>query len=113
MHSVGEAIKTLNLLRRDAILDPSRGATEWSLREWQGFRTQVADWIRRLPLGGTERTEEQDWTRLWRLFNPDTTPIRSIRNRTRMWTDCERPSTTTLACAIKKEWVPSRKLCAR
>ncbi|CAN9141991.1 unnamed protein product [Alternaria sp. RS040] len=90
MECFGNAVKTSNSSRREAILAPYRARAEHLLQEWRTFRDGVAEWICRLPLGGKHIGHDLDWARLWRLSNPDTTPIPGMRNRARIWKDCER-----------------------
>jgi hypothetical protein len=90
MECFGNAVKTSNSSRREAILAPYRARAEHLLQEWRTFRDGVTEWICRLPLGGKQRGHDLDWARLWRLSNPDTTPIPGMRNRARIWKDCER-----------------------
>jgi hypothetical protein len=90
MESVGNAAKAYNSLRRKAILAPYRAKAAQSLQEWRDFRGGVANWVCRLSLGNDRVPHGLDWARLWRLFNPHTTPMPGIRNRARIWQDCER-----------------------
>ncbi|CAN9146214.1 unnamed protein product [Alternaria alternata] len=90
MECFGNAVKTSNSSRREAILAPYRARAEHLLQEWRTFRDGVTEWICRLPLGGKQIGHDLDWARLWRLSNPDTTPIPGMRNRARIWKDCER-----------------------
>lgn len=91
MESVGNAAKAFNRSRREAILGPHRARTEQSIGEWREFRERVANWICRLPLDKDRVVARGlDWARLWRLFHPNTTQIPGIRNRARIWTDCQR-----------------------
>jgi len=90
MECFGNAVKTSNSSRREAILAPYRARAELLLKEWRTFRDGVTEWICRLPLGGKQIGHDLDWARLWRLSNPDTTPIPGMRNRARIWKDCER-----------------------
>jgi hypothetical protein len=90
MESAGHAAKAFNSLRREAILGPYREQVAQSLQEWRDFRKGVTDWICRLPASEDRVSHSLDWVDLWRLFNPDTTPLPGIRNRARIWKDCAR-----------------------
>lgn len=91
MESVRNTVKTFNALRREAILGSHRARVAQSLQEWRDFRGGVAEWIFRRPLSEDQVAHDGlDWARLWRLFNPVTTSMPGIRNRARIWKDCER-----------------------
>jgi hypothetical protein len=90
MGNVGNAAKAFSPSRREAILEPYQARAAQLLQEWRDFRRGVEDWILCSPLSKDRVSHGLDWARLWRLFNPDTTPIPGIRNRARIWKDCER-----------------------
>lgn len=87
---VGNAVRTLNFLRREIILNPYRTKIEWSLREWDTFRADVTDWIRRPASSSHSDEGTLDWIRLWHSLHPSTTLYPGIRNRARIWKDCNR-----------------------
>lgn len=88
MEEIGDAIKTLNRMRRDEVLAPYRASLKISIDEWHNFRANVEAWIRRRP-GNVHYKGEMNWRRLWLLFNPTTSPLQGIRNRARIWEGCE------------------------
>ncbi|KAJ3529017.1 hypothetical protein NM208_g9949 [Fusarium decemcellulare] len=91
MEGAGNAVKALNCLRRDEIFGPYRARQESSLHEWHTFRAGVEAWIR-LTQGRAVHShsiEGANWRRIWWLFNPATTPLPGVRNRARIWHDCE------------------------
>lgn len=92
MEEVGNATRALNDLRREEIFRPYRARQEASLREWQDFRAGVEAWIRHLPDAAKAGHDvgSLDWIRIWRVFNPAVTRFQGVRNRARIWGDCER-----------------------
>lgn len=89
MHNVGAAVRLVNFLRRDAMLGPSRGRSEWSLREWGDFRSEVEDWVCHVSSDDSIGTQALDWARVWRWCSPTRTPFPGLRNRARIWKDCQ------------------------
>ncbi len=91
MEEVGNVARALNDLRREETFGPYRAKQEASLREWQDFRAGVETWIRHLPglISANRDTGSPDWIRMWRLFSPTTTRFQGMRNRARIWGDCE------------------------
>ncbi|KAK6827250.1 hypothetical protein PG987_010591 [Apiospora arundinis] len=91
MEGAASAAKALNRVRRDEIFGPYRAKQESSLHEWQRFRAGVEAWTRHSPRDGpTPAQENRDWRRMWRLCSPMTTPLPGLRNRARIWEDCNR-----------------------
>lgn len=90
MSAIGDTVRSFNAQRRETISNLYRAQSEESLRDWQEFRMNVADWIRLLPLEGNHSTRIVDWVRLWHTFVPHRTSFPGIRNRARIWKDCER-----------------------
>lgn len=89
MQNIGAAVNVINFLRRDSILGPHRARLEWSVSQWKGFRTQVQYWICCVPADDATETQAWDWVRLWHLCNPTTTSFPGLRNRARIWADCQ------------------------
>ncbi|EMD62245.1 hypothetical protein COCSADRAFT_94946, partial [Bipolaris sorokiniana ND90Pr] len=85
MSDVGRAVQLVNFIRREAILCSYRARLERSLREWQDIRTEVEGWICSLP-----PNEDVGWVHLWYSFAPEKTSLSGIRNRVRIWKECER-----------------------
>ncbi|CAG9991801.1 unnamed protein product [Clonostachys byssicola] len=90
MEAVGRTVNALNDLCREAIYGPYRASKEALLRGWEEFRDNVESWIRHLPASNTRRAEEIDWARAWQLFHPTATSLAGVRNRARIWRDCNR-----------------------
>lgn len=90
MSAISDTIRSFNAQRRETISNLYRAQSEESLRGWQDFRVNVADWIPLLPLEGNHSTRNVDWVRLWLTFVPHKTSLPGIRNRARIWKDCER-----------------------
>lgn len=88
--NIENVIRTLNFLRREAILSSYRAKIDWSMREWEIFRANVTDWITRPPADHSTSKGAVDWVRLWHTFHPNTTQIAGIRNRARIWKECQR-----------------------
>ncbi|CAG9942611.1 unnamed protein product [Clonostachys rosea f. rosea IK726] len=90
MENAANASKANNRLRREEILGPYRASQETLLHEWRSFRAGVEAWIRRPQTGISSEKENVNWRRIWRLFNPTTTHCSGVRNRARIWSDCEK-----------------------
>ena len=90
MSAISDTFRSFNAQRRETIFSLYRAQSEESLRDWQDFRVNVADWVLLLPLEGNRSTRNVDWVRLWLTFVPHKTSFPSIRNRARIWKDCER-----------------------
>ncbi|KAK8104658.1 uncharacterized protein PG998_011691 [Apiospora kogelbergensis] len=88
MEGAARAAKALNRLRREEIFGPYYARQESSLREWQSFRADVDAWVRSRRYGATLAKEKTNWRRLWWLCNSATTPLPGLRNRARIWDDC-------------------------
>ena len=87
---VGRAVQLVNFIHREAILGSYHAKSEWSLREWQEFRGGVEGWICSLPLNSYQHVKNVDWVHLWYFFAPEKTSLSGIRNRVRIWKECER-----------------------
>jgi hypothetical protein len=83
--AVGEAIRSINYSRRENIHKPYRAKVQQSYHEWQSFRSDTGDWIRILPSKDHKDLTNVDWACLWHIFS-----LPGIRNRMRIWKDCER-----------------------
>ncbi|KAF5617233.1 uncharacterized protein FTJAE_12755 [Fusarium tjaetaba] len=84
MEPVYEATKTINDQRRKEITAPYHQRLKALEKDWHSFRRNVEAWMH----GKSER-RDMNWRRVWLLFNPATTPLPGIRNRARIWKDCE------------------------
>lgn len=104
MRAVGNAVRLVNSVRRETLLNPYRAQKEWSLREWHGFRASVADWIRNSSSNDRQRTESVDWIRLWHSLTPDKTSLLGIRNRARIWKDCVRILDYNTRLRVEGKW---------
>lgn len=91
MEGVGTTARAFNDLRREEVYGPYRAKQEASFREWQEFRVRVERWIRNMsdPVNAQPGLESVDWIRMWRLFDPNATRFQGVRNRARIWGDCE------------------------
>ncbi|UZP43059.1 hypothetical protein NXS19_010875 [Fusarium pseudograminearum] len=85
MEEVANAVKVTSTKRRDEILAPYEEKLESLSQMWQDFRAGVETWIR----SSRNHTDEVDWGRTWRIFNPKTTLLPGVRNRARIWEDCQ------------------------
>ena len=99
MSDVGRAVQLVNFIRREAILGSYRAKLEWSLHEWQDFRKGVEGWICSLPPDGHQHTETVNWVHLWYSFAPEKTSLSGIRNRARIWKECE--GVISLMCRLR------------
>jgi hypothetical protein len=90
MSAISDTVRLFNSQRRETISSLYRAQSEESLRDWQDFRVNVADWIRLLPPKVNCSIRNVDWVRLWLTFLPHKTAFPGIRNRARIWEDCER-----------------------
>jgi hypothetical protein len=92
MEELCNAVKMLNRQRRDEVLAPYYARKEASLNDWHRFRASVEAWIQRNSQNAARHCGDEDinWRRLWLLFNPATSPLPGIRNRARIWDDCEK-----------------------
>lgn len=85
MVEVANAVKMANAKRRDEILAPYEEKLESLSQTWRDFRAGVETWI----CSSQNHTDEVDWGRTWRLFDPKTTLLPGVRNRARIWEDCQ------------------------
>ncbi|KAG5782521.1 hypothetical protein H9Q73_003822 [Fusarium xylarioides] len=84
MEQVCNATKAVNRQRREEIIAPYREKLKALLKDWHSFRRNVEAWIH-----GKNERRDMNWRRVWFLFNPATSPLPGIRNRARIWKDCE------------------------
>ncbi|KAH7244490.1 uncharacterized protein BKA55DRAFT_618690 [Fusarium redolens] len=84
MDEVHNTTKTVNRQRRQDIIVPYHEKLKALLEDWRSFRGSVESWI----LGKNEQ-RDMNWRRVWFLFNPATSRLPGIRNRARIWEDCE------------------------
>lgn len=91
MEKLGNAVRALNDSRREEVFGPYRAKQEASVSEWRDFRAGVEAWIHRLPgLAYVNRdVQSLDWLRIWQTFEPGSTRFHGVRNRARIWGDCE------------------------
>ncbi|CAF3451582.1 unnamed protein product [Fusarium graminearum] len=85
MEEVANAVKLTNAKRKEEILAPYQEKLGSLSKTWQDFRASVETWICR----SRNHTDEVDWGRTWRIFNPKTTLLPGVRNRARIWEDCQ------------------------
>ncbi|KAF5987672.1 hypothetical protein FCOIX_885 [Fusarium coicis] len=84
MQPVYKATKTVNDYRREEIIAPYRENLKTLQKDWHSFRSNVEAWMH-----GKSEQRDINWRRVWLLFNPATSPLPGIRNRARIWEDCE------------------------
>ncbi|KAF5618352.1 hypothetical protein F52700_12301 [Fusarium sp. NRRL 52700] len=84
MEQVRNATKAANRQRREDIIAPYREKLKSLMNDWHSFREKVQDWVH-----GKEERRDLNWRRVWSLFSPATSPLPGIRNRARIWKDCE------------------------
>ncbi|KAI7769308.1 hypothetical protein LZL87_011838 [Fusarium oxysporum] len=84
MDQVRNATKAANRQRREEIITPYHERLKTLLKDWHSFRRNVEAWIH-----GKGERRDINWRRVWFLFNPLTSPLPGIRNRARIWEDCE------------------------
>ena len=91
MEEPRNVVRALNDSRREEVFGPYRAKQEASLREWHHFRAGVENWIRHLPglTSANRDAQSLDWLRVWQKFNPGSTRFPGVRNRARIWGDCE------------------------
>ncbi|EUC27423.1 hypothetical protein COCCADRAFT_111743 [Bipolaris zeicola 26-R-13] len=110
MSDVGSAAQLVNFIRREAILGSYRAKLDCSLHEWQNFRTEAEGWICSLPPNGHQHTEDIDWVHLWHSFTSEKTLLPGIRNRVRIWRECERIASFIYRLRDSKKWGKSKEL---
>ncbi|KAI1032768.1 hypothetical protein LB504_006235 [Fusarium proliferatum] len=84
MEQVYNATKAANHQCREEIIAPYHEKLKTLLKDWHGFRINVEAWIR-----GKGERRDMNWRRVWLLFSPATSPLPGIRNRARIWDDCQ------------------------
>jgi hypothetical protein len=96
MEEAAEAAKALSARRRHEIFSPYHARQDAAQREWHLFRANVEAWLRQGPQTPTAQHHGQavNWRRIHWLCNPETTPLPGLRNRARIWEDCNQ----VLAC---------------
>ncbi|RKL37278.1 hypothetical protein BFJ72_g7934 [Fusarium proliferatum] len=84
MEQARNVTKAANRQRRGEIIAPYHEKLKALLKDWHSFRRHVEAWIR-----GKGERRDMNWRRLWLLFSPTTSPLLGIRNRARIWEDCQ------------------------
>lgn len=91
MADVAEAVKALNRQRREAITATYQAKQEAAVEAWYTFRKHVEHWIRQSQGATTyPNLGERNWRRLYRVCDPKTTKVPGLRNRARIWEECEK-----------------------
>lgn len=84
MEQVYNATKAANRQCREEIIAPYHEKLKALLKDWHGFRRNVEAWLR-----GKGERRDMNWRRVWLFFSPATSPLPGIRNRVRIWEDCQ------------------------
>ncbi|EWG50059.1 hypothetical protein FVEG_09391 [Fusarium verticillioides 7600] len=84
MEEICNVTKAVNRQRREEIIAPYREKLKTLQQDWHSFRKNVEAWMH-----GRRERRDMNWRRVWLLFNPATSPLPGIRNRARIWKDCE------------------------
>jgi hypothetical protein len=84
MEEICNVTKAVNRQRREEIIAPYREKLKTLQQDWHSFRKNVEAWMH-----GRRERRDMNWRRVWLLFNPATSPLPGIRNRERIWKDCE------------------------
>ncbi|KAI3584284.1 hypothetical protein IWW34DRAFT_800301 [Fusarium oxysporum f. sp. albedinis] len=84
MEQARNVTKDANRQRREEIIAPYHEKLKALLKDWHSFRRNVEAWIH-----GKGERRDMNWRRVWLLFSPVTSPLPGIRNRARIWEDCE------------------------
>ncbi|KAF5571497.1 hypothetical protein FPANT_13535 [Fusarium pseudoanthophilum] len=84
MEEICNVTKAINRQRREEIIAPYREKLKALQKDWHSFRSNVEAWMH-----GKGEWHDMNWRRVWLLFNPATSPLPGIRNRARIWKECE------------------------
>jgi hypothetical protein len=91
MVGVAETVKILNCKRRDGITAAYQAKEETVVEAWNTFRTHVEHWIRQPRDAATyPDLDERNWRRLYWICDPNTTKVPGLKNRSRIWEECEK-----------------------
>ncbi|KAH7549011.1 hypothetical protein BM1_10784 [Bipolaris maydis] len=74
------------------------------------FRRGVEGWICSLPPNGHQHTTDVNWVHLWHSLTPEKTPLSGIRNRVRIWRQCERIASFICRLRDSTQWRESKEL---